>query len=46
METALKQDLLAEASSNGGKVLLHDEVVESDGSFTITAKWEEVKAEE
>lgn len=42
MEAALKQDLLLEASLNGGKVLLHDEIEEADGSFTVTATWEEV----
>ncbi|ORY84702.1 inositol hexakisphosphate-domain-containing protein [Leucosporidium creatinivorum] len=42
MEVALKEDLLLEASMNGGKVLLHDEIAEADGSFTVTAIWEEV----
>lgn len=42
MEVALKQDLLNEAASNGGKILLHDEIVEPNGSFTVTALWEEV----
>jgi hypothetical protein len=42
MELALKQDLLTEAAANGGKILLHDEVAEPDGSFTVTAIWEEV----
>lgn len=42
MERALKSDLLREAEMNGGKILLHDEVAESDGSFTIIAAWEEV----
>lgn len=46
MELALKNDLLTEAANNNGKILLHDEVVEADGSFTVTATWEEVKAEE
>lgn len=43
---ALKEDLLLEAKSNGGKILLHDEIVEPDGSFTVTAIWEEVHAGE
>lgn len=46
MEKALKADLLAEASQNGGKILLHDEIVEPDGSFTVTATWEQVQPEE
>lgn len=46
MEMALKRDLQLEAAENGGKVLLHDEIEEADGSFTITATWEEVKPEE
>ncbi|KAM0753591.1 hypothetical protein T439DRAFT_322487 [Meredithblackwellia eburnea MCA 4105] len=46
MEVALKQDLIREAESNGGRILLHDEVQEADGSFTITACWEDVKPEE
>lgn len=46
MELALKADLLREAASNGGKILLHDEIQEADGSFTVTAQWEEVNAGE
>ncbi|KAK4050677.1 hypothetical protein OIV83_003403 [Microbotryomycetes sp. JL201] len=46
MEAALKQDLLSEASKNGGKILLHDEIVEPDGSFTVTAVWEDVSPED
>lgn len=46
MEVALKEDLLLEAKSNGGKILLHDEVVEPDGSFTVTAMWEEISVGE
>jgi hypothetical protein len=46
MEAALKDDLLLEASLNNGKILLHDEVQEADGSFTVTATWEEVSPEE
>lgn len=46
MEAALKDDLLREAASNGGKILCHDEIQEADGSFTVTAQWEEVNAGE
>ncbi|KAI5474355.1 metal ion binding protein, partial [Pseudohyphozyma bogoriensis] len=40
MEASLKTDLLREATQNDGKILLHDEIQESDGSFTVTAQWE------
>lgn len=46
MEQALKEDLLTEAANNGGKVLLHDEIVEADGTFTITAIWEDIQPDE
>lgn len=46
MELALKRDLLNESAQNGGKILLHDEIEETDGSFTITATWEAVTAAE
>lgn len=42
MEKALKADLCLEAKHNGGKVLLHDEIEEADGSFTIIAAWEDI----
>ncbi|CEQ43057.1 SPOSA6832_04952 [Sporobolomyces salmonicolor] len=45
MEAELKRDLLRERESTGGKVLLHDEI-EENGSFTVTAMWEEVQPEE
>ena len=41
METTLKKDLLREAELNAGKILLHDEVEEADGSFTVIAAWED-----
>ena len=46
MEIALKQDLIHEAETNGGKILLHDEIQEKDGSFTVTANWEDVNLDE
>ncbi|KAK4703550.1 hypothetical protein P7C70_g2674, partial [Phenoliferia sp. Uapishka_3] len=46
MEIALKQDLIKEAEMNGGKILLHDEIQEEDGSFTVTATWEDIKPDE
>uniref|UniRef100_A0A0K3CRK6 BY PROTMAP: gi/472580415/gb/EMS18219.1/ metal ion binding protein [Rhodosporidium toruloides NP11] gi/647403677/emb/CDR49761.1/ RHTO0S32e00298g1_1 [Rhodosporidium toruloides] n=1 Tax=Rhodotorula toruloides TaxID=5286 RepID=A0A0K3CRK6_RHOTO len=45
MEAELKKDLLREREQTGGKVLLHDEI-EENGSFTVTAMWEDVKAED
>ncbi|GAA5942648.1 hypothetical protein JCM1841_006801 [Sporobolomyces salmonicolor] len=45
MEAELKRDLLRERESTGGKVLLHDEI-EENGSFTVTAMWEEVQPED
>lgn len=41
MEAALKRDLIAEAESGQGRVLLHDEV-EEDGKFTVTAEWQDL----
>ena len=46
MEVALKIDILQEAASNMGLSLLHDEIQEEDGSFTITANWEAIKPAE
>ncbi|GAA6009259.1 hypothetical protein JCM11491_004248 [Sporobolomyces phaffii] len=45
MEAELKRDLLREREKTGGKVLLHDEV-EENGSFTVTAMWEEIQPED
>ncbi|POY76292.1 hypothetical protein BMF94_0487 [Rhodotorula taiwanensis] len=45
MEAELKQDLLKERDKTGGKVLLHDEI-EENGSFTVTAMWEDVQPED
>lgn len=42
MEVALKHDLLEEARSRNGRVLLHDEVMSDDGKFTIIPLWETV----
>ncbi|BGP42410.1 hypothetical protein JCM10450v2_006504 [Rhodotorula kratochvilovae] len=45
MEAELKRDLLREREKTGGKVLLHDEI-EENGTFTVTAMWEDVKPED
>lgn len=47
MEAALKADVLAEAKRYDGRLLLHDEVVNSTtGSFEIIPVWETVKDED
>lgn len=43
MEVALKADVLAEAKSRNGRVLLHDEVEVKPGSFDIIPVWETVQ---
>ncbi|GAA5906325.1 uncharacterized protein JCM6883_005515 [Sporobolomyces salmoneus] len=45
MEAELKRDLLREREKTGGKVLLHDEI-EENGTFTVTAMWEEIQPED
>ncbi|GAA5932545.1 uncharacterized protein JCM15063_001257, partial [Sporobolomyces koalae] len=45
MEAELKRDLLREREKTGGKVLLHDEV-EENGTFEVTATWEEIQPED
>ena len=46
MEKSLKKDVLRELRSNGGRMLLHDEVEERPGSFSIIAQWETVTEED
>jgi hypothetical protein len=43
METVLKRDVQREIIANEGRILLHDEVEEAPGRFTITAQWESVR---
>lgn len=43
MEVALKADVLAEAKSRQGRVLLHDEVEVKPGNFDIIPVWETVQ---
>ena len=43
METVLKRDVQREIIANEGRILLHDEVEDSPGRFTITAQWESVR---
>lgn len=43
MEESFKRDVLAELHSGNGRVLLHDEVEERPGVFSIIPLWENVK---
>ncbi|KAG8928388.1 hypothetical protein FRC01_006011 [Tulasnella sp. 417] len=43
MENRLRKDVQREIRSNDGRILLHDEVEDSPGKFTITAQWEKVE---
>lgn len=42
MEIKLKRDVLRELGKNEGRLLLHDEVEERPGVFTILPQWEVV----
>ncbi|GJE96251.1 inositol hexakisphosphate-domain-containing protein [Phanerochaete sordida] len=42
MEENFKQDILREVRAGGGRILLHDEVEERPGVFTIIPIWEDV----
>ena len=46
MEVALKRDVQREIRKNEGRILLHDEVEDSPGRFTITAQWEKVEEDD
>lgn len=46
MERSLKRDVQREAVAGHGRVLLHDEVEDPPGQFTITPQWETVSADE
>ncbi|PCH42051.1 hypothetical protein WOLCODRAFT_119866, partial [Wolfiporia cocos MD-104 SS10] len=43
MEANLKRDVVREVMSGGGRILLHDEVEERPGVFSIIPIWEDVK---
>jgi hypothetical protein len=43
METKLKKDVLKEVRAGGGRILLHDEVEDRPGVFTIVPIWEHVE---
>lgn len=45
MEKNLKRDVQREAIAGEGRILLHDEVEDSPGQFTITPQWETVSVD-
>lgn len=46
MEEGFKKDVLRELRQGGGRILLHDEVEERPGVFTIIPIWETVSEED
>lgn len=46
MEINLKRDVLSEVSAHGGRILLHDEVEERPGVFSIIPQWETVNEDD
>jgi hypothetical protein len=46
MENSFKRDILHELRQDGGRILLHDEVEERPGVFSIIPIWEVVEDEE
>lgn len=46
MEKNLKRDVQREAIAGEGRILLHDEVEDAPGQFTITPQWETVSVDE
>ena len=46
MEESLKRDVLREVRASGGRILLHDEVEERPGVFSIIPIWENVSEED
>jgi len=43
MEEDFKRDVLREVRARGGRILLHDEVEDRPGVFTIVPIWEHVE---
>lgn len=43
MEESLKKDVLRELRAGGGRILLHDEVEDRPGVFSIVPIWERVE---
>ena len=46
MEQTLKRDVQKEVLAGQGRILLHDEVEDPPGQFTITPQWETVSPED
>lgn len=46
MENSFKRDVLREVRDGGGRILLHDEVEERPGVFSLIPVWEEVSDED
>lgn len=46
MEEAFKRDVLRELERGDGRILLHDEVEERPGVFSIIPVWEDVEKED
>ena len=42
MEKSLKRDVIREVRANEGMILLHDEIEERPGVFSIIPQWENV----
>jgi hypothetical protein len=46
MEQSFKQDILREVQAGDGRILLHDEVEERPGVFSIIPIWENVTGDD
>jgi hypothetical protein len=46
MEIEMKRDVVREVMANDGRILLHDEVEERPGVFSIIPQWENVTVDD
>ena len=46
MEESFKQDVLREVRAAGGRILLHDEMEERPGVYSLVPIWEEVSEDD
>lgn len=46
MEESFKKDVLRELRASGGRILLHDELEERPGNFSVVPIWETVSEDE
>jgi hypothetical protein len=46
MERDLKRDVQKEVLAGNGRILLHDEIEDAPGQFTITPQWETISVEQ